>query len=119
MRLDLRLDTRIAQGVSPRAMIRRPVDTVADAAERIAAERVGALGVCAGDRLVGIISEHDLVRAVADGVDPHEVPVDACATWGVHTAPLDERTTTVAHRMLDLAVRCMPAVHRGRVIGVV
>jgi CBS domain-containing protein len=86
-------------------MICRPIDTVADAAGCITAERVGALGVYAGDRLVGIISEYDLVRAVADGVDPHEVPVDACATWGVHTAPLDERTTTVARRMLDRAVR--------------
>jgi CBS domain-containing protein len=34
---------------------------------RIVAERVGALGVYAGDRLIGIISEYDLVCALADG----------------------------------------------------
>jgi CBS domain-containing protein len=110
---------RIAQVYRPGTMTCRPADTVADAAGRIAAARIGALGICAGDRLIGIITEHDLVRALADGVDPHDVTVDAYATWGAHTARLDERTSVVARRMRDLAVRRMPVIHRGQVVGMV
>jgi len=112
-------EMRIAHVYRPGTMTCRPVDTVADAAERMSAARIGALGICAGGRLVGVITEHDLVRALADGMDPHDVSVDAYATWGVHTARLDERTTAVARRMRELAVRHMPVIRRGRMVGVV
>jgi hypothetical protein len=47
------------------------------------------------------------------------VPVDAYATWCVHTAQPDENTTAVASRVLDLAVGRMPVVRGGKVIGMV
>lgn len=92
---------------------------LATAARRILAQGVGALGVYAGDRLIGIISDHDLVRALAEGADPHTAPVDAYATWGVHTTSLSEDAATVARRMRDLAIRRMPVVKGRTVVGMV
>ena len=46
-----------------------PDATLHEVAQRLAAEDVGALVVMDGDRVAGIISERDVVRAVASGKD--------------------------------------------------
>src|SRR5215468_8231783 len=45
-------------------------DRLADVARRMRSDRVGAVTVMEGGRLVGIVTERDLMHAVADGVDP-------------------------------------------------
>ncbi len=49
--------------ISPRA-------SLTEAAVHMRAHRVGALAVIDDDRLVGILTERDLLRAVAEGRDP-------------------------------------------------
>jgi len=76
---------RIAEVYRP-SRVCRPVVV---AARCILAEGVGALGVHTGGRLVRIVSDRDLVRAVADSVDPHTAPVAAYAA-ARGTASLNE-----------------------------
>ena len=42
-----------------------PEETVRDAAERLAAHRIGAMPVVSGDRVIGIFSERDLLYCIA------------------------------------------------------
>jgi signal-transduction protein with cAMP-binding, CBS, and nucleotidyltransferase domain len=87
---------RIAEVYRPGPTACRPWETIAAAAQRILAHGVDALGVCAGGRLLGVISERDVVRAVADGADPHTAAVGAYVRWGTHAASPDG--DTAAHR---------------------
>lgn len=97
----------------------RAGDSLADAAAQMRDQRVGALVMCADDKVIGILSEHDVLRAVADGVDLRVATVGGYATWGGHVADLRDDSAEVAHRMHDLDLRHLPATSDGRVVGIV
>jgi CBS domain-containing protein len=106
----------------PEPVICQPTDSLAMAAQRMRAERVGALAVCNDgqlDQLVGILSERDIVQAVADSSAMDTTPVAACASLGVHTAGPQEDTAVVADRMLNLEIRHIPVTRDGTVLGMV
>lgn len=92
-------------------------DTLAAAARLMRTNQVGALGVCDGELLVGVISEHDLSEAVADGADPDTVTVEKYATRGIRTVGPEEDFSTVVPRMLAFGIRHMPVVQDGTVRG--
>lgn len=96
-----------------------PDVSLADVAAKLAAECVGALAVMSGDHLDGVVSERDIVRAVAAGGDPTEVwTADVMADEPVYV-DVDDPIASVAERMLDEGVRHVPVVSDGRVLGVV
>ncbi len=91
--------------------------SIRDAARLLARPGVGSVLVIRDGLLVGAVTVHDIVQAVADGADPAHRAVGEIAT-GVETivpeAPLDEAIHLMAERELDrLAV-----VEHGRLIGI-
>jgi CBS domain-containing protein len=82
--------------------------------------QLGALAVVDGHRLVGIVTERGLVRAIARAVDPADVPVAAYASSAPHTASVEQDARAVVQRMLVLGVRHLPVTSRdGQLIGIV
>lgn len=89
------------------------------AAQRMNADRIGSLVVMEGNTLVGIITERDLLRAMADGVPAGETQVSQYMTQHPATAIPDEETETVAERMAKLGVRHLPLLRGDRLVGIV
>jgi CBS domain-containing protein len=80
----------------------------------------GVLAVVAGGKRVGVISERDVVRAVAHGADLRAASVGSYPTTPEMAASLDDETTVVARRMLATGVRRLPVVGQaGEVVGMV
>lgn len=51
-----------------------PDDTLQVAAEKMRDRDIGFLPVCDGDRLIGVLTDRDLItRALADGMDPKTI----------------------------------------------
>ena len=82
-----------------------PDETVAMVAGRMQQEAVGSLAVIEEGRLVGIVTERDLVRAASDGADPLGTRVGAYVTHGVAVADADEEASRVVRRMLNFGER--------------
>jgi len=80
---------------------------------------IGVAVVAAPDGSVGIVSERDIVRALADGADPDAVWTADIAAADVVFAEPDESIVDVAERMVVEMVRHMPVVERGTIVGVV
>lgn len=90
-----------------------------EVAQRMTEENVGALAVFGSDRIIGIITERDLVRALAEEYAPSAQNAAAYASTEIETAGLDEDSREVARRMTEAGVRHLPVVENGSMVGMV
>jgi signal-transduction protein with cAMP-binding, CBS, and nucleotidyltransferase domain len=72
-----------------------------------------------GGRFSGILTEHDLARAVADGAEAELATVGEYMTAQPATIRLDAEVGEAALLMLELDCRHLPVVHAGGVVGMV
>jgi CBS domain-containing protein len=94
--------------------------TLAEACQELERRRVGALIVCDGDRVVGILSERDVVRAVAgSGQAALDDRVSAHMTSKVVFAEPAESVAVLMERMTDRRIRHLPVMRESRLAGVV
>jgi len=98
-----------------------PERTIAEAIDELAKRRIGALVVVDGrDRVAGIISERDIVRALAKrGADLLTEKVGSIMTREVVTCGESETINRVMGRMTRGRFRHLPVVEGGRLAGIV
>ena len=98
-----------------------PAATLQSAATLLAEKRIGAALILGADRrIIGILSERDIVRAVGErGVAALEEPVSQTMTRKVSTCTEGETLVCIMERMTDGKFRHVPVVDQGRVIGIV
>lgn len=97
-----------------------PATTIAEVAKQMRKDDSDSVAVMSEGRLIGIITERDLVRAIADGVDPKNARADVVMTADPATVDADEDVAMVAVKMMRLGVRHMPVVNKaGKPVGLV
>jgi CBS domain-containing protein len=97
-----------------------PAATIEMAARKLAERRIGAVVVLNEGRVIGILSERDIVRALAErGATVLSERVDAVMTRNVITC---READTVAHIMEQMTAgkfRHVPVVEEGRLAGII
>jgi len=96
-----------------------PGDTLRAAATRMWRQQTGSLLIMDRDRLVGILTERDLLRAVARGEDVDATRVDEVMTTKIHTVAPEAPLQETARLMAVHWVRHLPVVKDDKVVGVV
>jgi CBS domain-containing protein len=98
-----------------------PDATLGEAAKLLTQKRIGALVITGPDRrVVGILSERDIVHSVArQGGTALDQPVSSAMTREVITCTEDETIPNLMQRMTAGRFRHMPVVERGRLSGIV
>ena len=98
-----------------------PTADLAAAAKLLSKHRIGAVVICgAGGRLAGILSERDIVRAMAEkGSSALEVPVGQVMTRNVITCGESDPIADLMERMTAGKFRHMPVVKADQLIGVI
>lgn len=97
-----------------------PDETVAAAAAQLVERQVGALIVCKTDRVAGVLSERDVVRALArDGAEALDHPVRDYMTAEVIYAEPGESVDALMGRMTSRRIRHLPVLKDERLCGVV
>jgi len=96
-----------------------PEDTLGEAAERMAEDGVGSAVVLDSGRLIGILTERDLLRAVAGRVHTSEARVREWMTVDPMTATEAMSADEAMRTMLEHGFRHLPVIEEGRTIGVV
>ena len=94
-------------------------DSLRSAAERMWRQQTGSLIITEGGQLTGIITERDVLRAVALGADPDKTSVDDAMTAEVYTVPPDMQLQDAAREMATRWIRHLPIVADGQLLGVV
>ena len=83
------------------------------------AHDVGALVVCDGDQLAGIVSERDVVRRLQEDETVLDREVSSIMTSDVKTCAPDQRVTDLMQVMTTGRFRHMPVLEDGRLVGIV
>jgi CBS domain-containing protein len=98
-----------------------PNATLSAAIAMLAEKRIGALLILGADRRVtGILSERDIVRALAErGAEALGEPVSRTMTRNVSTCTEKETISSIMERMTQGKFRHVPVVEQGRLVGIV
>jgi CBS domain-containing protein len=96
-----------------------PEDTLGEAAERMVERGVGSVVVSDFGRLIGILTERDLLRAVADRIHSSEARVREWMTSEPITVSPETTPGEAARTMLDNGFRHLPVVEGGTTLGIV
>ena len=94
--------------------------SILEAAKTMAGEDVGPLPVTEGGRLVGIVTDRDIVvRVLAEGRDPQSTTVADIASSELVTVSPDDDLDQALRKMASSQVRRLPVVEGDRIIGIV
>jgi CBS domain-containing protein len=97
-----------------------PGTSLAEVARRMRTQDSDSAAVLASGRLVGIITERDIVGAIADGIDPGAATADVLMSAEPATVEEEEDVRLVAVRMMALGIRHLPVVdHGGVAVGLI
>ncbi|MCZ0736512.1 CBS domain-containing protein [Phreatobacter sp. AB_2022a] len=98
-----------------------PQASLADAVHMLADRRIGAVVVSSGDRdIAGILSERDIVRAVARlGAGALDSGVAETMTTKVVTCAETDSIGDLMERMTEGKFRHLPVVEKGKLVGII
>lgn len=81
--------------------------------------KVGSFLVSDNDHILGIFTERDVKSALADGLDPSDVPVADAMTDSVVIGRVDESATDALRAMTRSHIHHLPVVDHHDVVGIV
>lgn len=112
---------RVGEIMNPGCQFLNPDDTAARAAQLMANHDLGAVPVADDDKLVGMLTDRDVVvRGLAQGRDVTAAPVADLMTDAVYYCYDDQECAEVAASMGEMQVRRMPVINREkRLVGMV
>jgi CBS domain-containing protein len=116
---ELEMATKVRDAMTPGVQCVTHDQTVAAAAAAMIENDVGSLPVVEGARLVGVVTDRDIVvRAVARGADPARMTVGEVASRAILTASPDQELEDALREMAEHRVRRLPVVENGDLVGI-
>lgn len=96
-----------------------PSATLRAAAQSLSKARVGILAVTEGAQFKGLLSERDVVRAVAAGADPGLSVVEEAMHPDGRYVTRGDHLMTAIEVMLSAGIRHLPVVEDGEIVGII
>jgi CBS domain-containing protein len=112
--------SRISEVMTTNVKVVRPDETVQNAAKMMADQDVGAIPVCDGKKLQGMVTDRDItIRATAEGRGG-DTRVSEVMTQDVVWCTEEDDTQEVLQRMADAQIRRIPVVDQQKnLVGIV
>jgi CBS domain-containing protein len=112
--------TTVGEFMTTRLVTMNGTETLTAAACRMRDADIGDVIVTRGGKVTGIITDRDIaVRAVAEGIDPDDVTLDQMQTHDLVSVNPHDDAVAAADLMRTYAVRRLPVMEEGRLIGLV
>jgi CBS domain-containing protein len=111
--------TKVRDVMTAEPIVLQQDQSIADAAQAMRDNAVGAVLVVDGDKLCGLVTDRDLVvRAVAESA-PSDSPVGRVVSSDLIAVGADDEADDAARVMQEHAVRRLPVMDDGRIVGIV
>jgi CBS domain-containing protein len=93
---------------------------VRDAAAKLAQHGIGAVLVMNGERVMGILSERDIVRRLAEtGAQILDAAIDTVMTRSIVACGLSDTVDQVMEAMTARRIRHLPVIEAGSIVGII
>jgi len=92
--------------------------SISEAARAMVRWKIGALVIVEGNRPTGILTEGDISRFVARGIDP-AVTLGSIKLKKLITVAPGERVEVAAKTMADAGVKKLPVMEDGKLVGII
>ena len=109
---------RVSEIMTNAAVIDQSDDTLVEAATKMWKQQTGSLLVMDGEDLVGIVTERDVLKAVASGLKLSDVRVSEVMTKDLVTVTPGTSLREAAKVMADRWIRHLPVLDGGKLVGV-
>jgi len=114
------MGTKVADVMTQRPRAVAPHTALTEVAQLMESDDVGAVPLVEGDRLVGIVTDRDIVvRAIAKGKDPTGMPASAVSSRELVTVHPDDNLDDALELMAKHQVRRIAVTADDRLVGVV
>jgi CBS domain-containing protein len=111
--------TKVRDVMTAEPIVLQQDQSIADAAQAMRDSAVGAVLVVDGDRLCGLVTDRDIVvRAVAEARPPGS-PVGQVVSPDLIAVSADDEADDAARVMQAHAIRRLPVMDHGRIVGIV
>jgi CBS domain-containing protein len=110
---------RVSELMQPKVWMSYPEESLADAAIRMRDHAVGSLAVVEGEELLGILTERDLLWAMADGAPPHVARVGTYMSAPAIVVTPDGDVEEARRLMVEHDVRHLPVAVAGELMGMI
>jgi CBS domain-containing protein len=96
-----------------------PNDTLRRVAETLVEESIGAALIRGPHGAIGLVSERDIVRALAEGGAADRITAQEIMAEELVTADPNDELAAAIHRMLDAEIRHLPIIEHGAAAGMI
>jgi CBS domain-containing protein len=110
---------RVADVMTGASITESPAESLRNAAALMWKRQTGSLLIMDGDKVAGIVTERDLMKAVARGDDLDATPLSAVMTRQLVTVEPDTSVAEAARHMATRWIRHLPVMSDGQLIGMV
>jgi CBS domain-containing protein len=110
---------QVSEVMTRASITESPAESLRAAAGRMWKQQTGSLLIVDGEDLLGIITERDLMKAIARDDDLDATPVSAVMTRSVLTVGPDTSIEEAARHMATRWIRHLPVIADGRLVGMV
>ncbi len=110
---------RVSEIMTNAAVTDQPDDTLSEAASKMWRQQTGSLLVIDGEDLVGILTERDVLKAVATGANLTDTRISEVMTKDLVTVGPQTSLREAAKVMADRWIRHLPVMDGGKLVGVV
>ena len=110
---------KISEIMTQAAVTDSSEDTLTEACDKMRHNQTSSILIMDGERLVGIVTERDVVKAVAQGLDPKETRVKDLMTTDIVTIGPMTTLKDAAEIMASKWIRHLPIVEGSKVVGMI
>jgi|YelNatPaOPRAMG01_1025707.scaffolds.fasta_scaffold28355_2 CBS domain-containing protein len=100
-------------------VVAKPIVTLREAAKVMGEMNMGSLVIMEEDKIVGIVTSTDILKAIGEGKDPDKVTIAEIATKNVITIQADEPLEKAVDIMVKNKIKKLPVLMNEKLVGII
>mgnify|MGYP001586084932 CR=1 FL=1 len=108
---------KVADAMSQAPVIIQPTKTIFECSKLMFKKNVGSILIVSNDKLLGILTEKDLVKFISQGLNPNSTSVKEVMTKKIVSIESDVDIYDALVKMRNSKVRRLPVIHKNRLVG--